>query len=322
MDPTTPNSPKKHKGTPPLTPLTGMTQETAETSVAGGGSTWYSYYSKENDREYYHEPVSGVVSWVAPTCGPAVGSPAISGGEEEEEDSHHTPPPLLFEEDDSGGNNALWKHVVPPRSFQAKLAYWAAAILASNLLLMGWTHHSLGHVAPMTAETTLQHHCEPCPVAKQQDAVAVCEQQVDCQSVARDNVPCQDVPCQAVPCVPAACEPCETAAAPTTAREPSTCEPQIEYRCPERAEENEYLQQVLQGNMQAFEQVLEHIQSSAPEGLDAAATESRRYKAAGEEVLHKVCKIPLARRVVPECRDGSMAMGIDRGSGGSADRMM
>ena len=103
------------------------------TQEAPKGSTWYSYYSKEHDREYYHEPVSGMVSWVAPTCGPA-GEPIIRVGEEEE-DSHASPPPMP--EDD-----VAFKSSSPPRSLQVKLAYWAAAVLVTNLILMIWTHSS------------------------------------------------------------------------------------------------------------------------------------------------------------------------------------
>jgi len=269
------------------------------------GSTWYSYYSKEHDREYYHEPVSGMVSWVAPTCGPA-GSPIIRVGEEDD-DSHNTPPPTLEED------GMALKFSPPPRSLTVKLAYLAAAILASNLILMFWTHSSLRNVIRLSdipAVITASHEsrpCEPCPEAEAVKCDAIACESVDCQPVACDSVPCQAVACEPSPCAPVPCE-------PVVCEPPPTCEPTIEYRylphtsnhdldSEGQAELKEYVQHVLEENFKTFDEVWEHIQKSAPEGMNDIGSR--------DDMLPKICKVPLAKRVIPECRDEAMTMRMD-----------
>eukprot|EP00977_Amphora_coffeiformis_P000577 scaffold132_cov170-Amphora_coffeaeformis.AAC.56 len=283
------------------------------TQDATKGSTWYSYYSKEHDREYYHEPVSGMVSWVAPTCGPA-GAPIIHVGEEEE-DSHNTPPPMPEED------GVALKICSPPRSLQVKLAYWAAAVLVCNLLLMFWTHSSLRNVIRLSetpAVITMSHEsrpCEPCPAVQAAKCEAVACEPVDCQPVACDPVPCEAVDCETSPCKPVACEP--------VACEPVACEPTIEYRyLPNAAnpdldsegqtELNEYVQHALEQNLKTFDEVWEHIQKSMPESINDTGSQ--------DAMLPKICKIPLAKRVVPECRNEPTTMRMDGSSG--TDGMM
>ena len=113
---------------------------------------------------------------------------------------------------------------------------------------------------------------------------------------------CDPVPCQTVACEPSPCEPvpCELVVCEPT----PPCEPTIEYRylpnnpdldSEEQAELKEYVQHVLEENFKTFGEVWEHIQKSMPkDNTDDASRDA---------MLPKICKIPLAKRVVPECRE-------------------
>lgn len=289
-----------------MTPSTAMTNETAGTP----GTTWYSYYSQENDREYFHEPVSGITSWVAPTVGPS-GSPVLRRGgveDEDEDDSHHSP--LACTEPNM---EPLMKDpVAPPRSLQVKLAYWGMTLLASNLLIMCWTRYSLQNVSSgqlADNPTLVSIECEPCPeepliVEEQEPPVTLCEP-VACEPVACQPVACSPVPCEPTPCEPVACDPCP----PQTVCDP----PVVEYRCLPQSraydfagnyEKQKFVQRLVQDNVKALDQVLQHVDAAAlPAVEDEASTLSLIPPTLGQDLFPKVCRIPLAKRVVPECRD-------------------
>ena len=266
MEETTAKQTPQSQSVPPMTPATGETTAT--------GKTWYSYFSKEQDREYFHEPISGIVSWVAPTCGPS-GSPILRGGGEEE-DSHNTPP--LKGPDDEDDGMAL-KEIAPPRSLKLKLAYWAALLLASNVFLMTWTRYSLRQANANQAEmpdTSNAVQCEPCPAVNSQSAV---DGSVTCEPVACEPVACEPVACEPASCEPVPCKPCKTTSACDCSKstDPAT---------------SQYVQDILKENFKAMDQVLQHVREASP---DDSLTHP--------DALPKVCQIPLAERIVPECRE-------------------
>lgn len=265
------------QSTPPpqaqmMTPSTTVTNATA-----GAGTTWFSYFSKEKGRDYYHEPLSGTTSWVAPACATA-GSPIIQRGGNDggEEDSDHSP--LAWKDPPTDEDfPALFKDpVAPPRSLLVKLAYWFVALLVTNLLLMVWTRYSLQNATASPTIMTVAK-CEHCPAVEAKDLPepAACEP-VPCEPTECTPVACTPVACDPVPCEPAPCEPC----------------PPEESACEDPAT-NEDVQRILYENIKAMDQVWQHVQQVAPDMNESSPTPG-------------VCRIPLAKRVLSECRDGAM----------------
>lgn len=296
-----------------MTPSTAMTNETA---TAAPGTTWYSYYSQENDREYFHEPVSGITSWVAPTVGTS-GSPVLRRGrveDEDDEDSYHTPPAYTeLNGEHKNGSSLMEGPVAPPRSLQVKLAYWGMALLVCNLLIMCWTRYSLQSVSsaenPTVVETACA--CKPCPSLLPEEPLIVEEQEAAiplCEPVAREPVACQPVACSPVPCEPTQCEPVACDPCPPQI----VCEPPVvEYRCLPQSrtydfagnhEKQKYVQRIVQDNLKALDQVLQHVDAAALPAVKEEAS-SLSLTSLSHDLFPKVCRIPLAKRVVPECRE-------------------
>lgn len=284
-----------------MTPSTAMTNETT-------GTTWYSYYSEEKEREYYHEPTSGAVSWTAPTCSPS--GNCIIQGEEEDEDSHHTP--ALSDLD--GPDSSAWKDSQTVSTVPRRLIYLGVALFATNILLQVWTHSSLqgsylkegisglsSSLTPKQCDQRCLSSVEPLPCKP-----------VACEPVACEAVACEPVACEpAAACEPVACTPDDAAGCPDCP-EPPSCDPIVEYKCDETATAAsssdhdlarndvatlEHLQRVLQDNLKAIDLARQHVQDALPDENVGPRPSFR------QEILPKVCRIPLAKRMVPECRE-------------------
>ena len=228
---TTTTTPLQEKTTI-TTPASGETNETEASS-----KTWYSYFSKENQREFYHEPISNIVSWVAPNCGPS-GSPILREGNLSGRD-----PAANVSDDDQAME---LQHVKPTPTFQRRLGYFGAALLATNVVLMLYARHSL--------EKAMAIECEPCPPVPEA---------VPCTPVACTPVDCAPVDCTPVPCEPTEPKEPVCAACPP----PTVCDPCPPPDCTPPAEVQAYVQQVLTQNAHTLELVQQRVRAAAPQGF-------------------------------------------------------
>jgi hypothetical protein len=321
----------KPKSQPPkerhMTPSTAVTNETA--------ATWYSYYSQENDREYYYEPVSGAVSWVAPTCYPTA-APILTETEED------VIPGGARSQDEAREISTATTTITggTSHSLALKLLCWGLLLLIASLGLQAWMRWSLPN-SPAPIERGIQSivpeeelllvreegttrtasvtpvHCRKCLSSLEAselsfDAVplATIEEVVDPPiAPACEPVPCETVPCQAVPCAAVPCEP--------VLEYVYQCLPQTpwhRFNFDLRPPASRQVQVALNQTQAEFARVWQRVQEAAPAMRDGdddnnkgeqeqptvetAMTES---KVAAPQP--KLCRLPLARRMVPECRD-------------------